>query len=70
MVNFRGTLIFNGFFEMQKSTRNAKMRVFGTSGPRIYHAGINHGAALRKIYSSLTRGSASNAPLVSPRGED
>jgi hypothetical protein len=74
VVNFKCYHVFNGVFEMQKSTRNskkiAKMRVFGTSDPRIYHTGINHGAALRKIYSSLTRGCGSNAPLVSPRGED
>jgi hypothetical protein len=72
MVNFKGSFVFNGVFEIQKSTRNskkiAKMRVLGTSDARVYHTGINHGAALRKIYSSLTRGFGSNAPLVSPRG--
>jgi hypothetical protein len=73
VINFKGSFVFNGVFEIQKSTRNSKniaeMRVLGTPDPRIYHTGINHGGALRKIYSSLTRGCGSNAPLVSPRGE-
>jgi hypothetical protein len=59
MVNSKCSLVFNGVSEMQKSTRiekkNAKMRVFGTRDPRIYHTGINHGTALGEIYCSLTQ---------------
>jgi membrane associated rhomboid family serine protease len=73
MVKIKCSLVFNGIFEMQKSTRiekeNAKMRVFGTPDPRVYHTGINHGAALREIYSSLTPGMRLQCAAGSPRSE-
>ena len=53
MVNLRIANVFNGFFEMQKSTRNskknAKMRAVQTSDVRIYHVAINYIGALHEI---------------------
>ncbi len=45
---------------MQKSAQNAKnfaeIRVVETHGPGIYHAGVNHGTALRQGNGLLTGG--------------
>jgi hypothetical protein len=73
VVNSKCSLVFNGVFEMQKSTRiekkNAKMRVFGTADLRIYHTKINHDRPLREIYSSLTPRMRLQCAAGSPRGE-
>ena len=54
VVNLRTANVFNGFFETQKSTqkgeKNAKFRACKTRLRRVYHVGINHDAALGRIY--------------------
>jgi hypothetical protein len=57
MVNFTIAIIFKGFFETQKSTKNrkkiAQLRQGKIRRPGVYHGRINHNTALRKIYSLL-----------------
>jgi hypothetical protein len=59
LVNFKHSFIFNGVFEIQKSTRNGKnnaeMRALGTWGRRLYHVRIHHDGRLREKSLPLTR---------------
>jgi hypothetical protein len=59
LVNFKHPFIFNGVFEMQKSTRNeqknAEMRAFGTWVRRLYLVRIYHDGRLRETNLLVTR---------------
>jgi hypothetical protein len=59
LVNLKHPFIFNGVFEIQKSTRNGKnnaeMRALGTWGPRLYYVRIHHNGRLRGNNLPLTR---------------
>jgi hypothetical protein len=59
MVNIKTAGIFNRFFEIQKSTRNAKnfaeIRALATWGSRVYQSGIYHDAFPAGLYVALTR---------------
>lgn len=54
VVNLRTANVFNRILETQKSTRkrekNAKICACKTRRPGVYHARINHDAALGRIY--------------------
>jgi hypothetical protein len=57
MVNIKTAGIFNRFFEIWKSTRNAKnfaeIRALATWGSRVYHSGIYHDASAMELYLAL-----------------
>ena len=59
LVNFKHSFIFNGIFEMQKSTqneqKNAEMRAFGTWARRLYLVRIYHDGRLRETNLLVTR---------------
>jgi hypothetical protein len=59
LVNFKYSFIFNGVFQIQKSTqneqKNAEMRAFGAWARRLYHVRIYHDGRLRGTNLPLTR---------------
>jgi hypothetical protein len=72
-VNAQVAYIFNGVFETRKSTRNeekfAESCVRRTRRAVIYHARINHDAALREANGLLRHVCTADARSLSPRGE-
>lgn len=53
MVKFKSAVVFNGFFGMQKSTKNTQksheIRMKRINGAGVYHVRVNYTAPLREM---------------------